>query len=201
MKYTDTNRTNWNDRAHAHHDSEEVSAELEKLKSGQTTLKRIEQSLIGNIEGKKVLHLMCHNGLDSISLSRMGAKVTAVDISEESIEFVKKYGESLGVTDISFIRADIHEEIEELEAGSFDLVFMTYGILCWLGDLRVVFTKANSYLKENGILLLVDGHPILDLFCFDGREVSLAGEYFYQKQPETCIRKKSYSRVFDTSKI
>jgi hypothetical protein len=48
---------------------------------GKSSLNQIETALLGNITGKKILHLQCHFGMDSISLSRMGASVVGVNRS------------------------------------------------------------------------------------------------------------------------
>ncbi|GEM_PF-6232535 len=45
--------------------------------------------MLGNIEGKEILHLQCHFGQDSISFSRLGAKVTGIDLSDKAIDEAK----------------------------------------------------------------------------------------------------------------
>ena len=103
MTYADANRTNWNSRAKCHHESPEVSQMLAQLSCGQSILKETETNLLGDVRGKKILHLMCHNGLDSISLALKGARVTAVDLSEESLRYAHKYAAELNVTGIEFV--------------------------------------------------------------------------------------------------
>ena len=191
MTYTDANHENWNDRAKCHHESSEVRDLLAKLRRGQSTLKEIETNLLGDVKGKKILHLMCHNGLDSISLALKGATVTAVDLSEESLNYANKYAASLGVEGIEFVLGDVHHELDCIDR-QFDIVFMTYGVLCWLNDLRTVFSHAAQYLKNRGQLLLIDHHPFLDLLDCQNNELKLTGEYFYNSLPEKCISITSY---------
>ena len=191
MKYTDVNRTNWNNRAKCHHESAEVSAALAKLSRGESTLKEIETNLLGDVEGKRILHLMCHNGLDSISLALKGAIVTAVDLSEESLNYACKYAQMLNV-DIEFHLGDVHHKLDCIENCQFDILFMTYGILCWLNELPKVFAHAAQYLKDRGQLLLIDHHPILDLLNYQDNRLQLSGQYFYDSLPEKCISTKSY---------
>ena len=191
MTYTDANHENWNDRAKCHHESSEVYDLLEKLRRGQSTLREIETNLLGDIKGKKILHLMCHNGLDSISLALKGAIVTAVDFSEESLSYAKKYAESLGVEGIKFILGDVHHKLDGID-WQFNIVFMTYGVLCWLNGLRTVFSHAAQYLKNQGQLLLIDHHPFLDLLNCQDNQLKLTGEYFYNPLPEKCISSTSY---------
>ncbi|WP_019506745.1 class I SAM-dependent methyltransferase [Pleurocapsa sp. PCC 7319] len=189
--YTDANNANWNDRAKCHHDSSEVGNLLAKLRNGQSTLKEIEINLLGDIKGKKVLHLMCHNGLDSISLALKGANVTAVDFSKESLNYAHEYAAMLNITNIEFILGDINSHLDSLD-NKFDIVFMTYGVLCWLNDLRQVFTNAAKYLKNKGQLLLIDHHPFLDLLSYEDNKLKLAGQYFHDPIPEECICTTSY---------
>lgn len=129
MTYTDANHKNWNDRAKCHHESFEVRDLLAKLSCGKSTLKEVETNLLGDVKGKRILHLMCHNGLDSISLALKGASVTAVDISEESLKYAHKYAEMLGVEEIEFILGNVHHQLDCIENRQFDIVFMTYGVL------------------------------------------------------------------------
>ncbi|MGL6337573.1 MAG: class I SAM-dependent methyltransferase [Waterburya sp.] len=189
--YTNANIINWNSRAKCHHESREVGDLLAKLKNGQGTLKEIETNLLGDIKGMKILHLMCHNGLDSISLALKGANVTAVDFSQESLDYAQKYSSMLNVTGIEFILGDIHFHLDCLD-NKFDIVFMTYGVLCWLSDLSQVFTNAAKYLKNRGQLLLIDHHPFLDLLSCQDTELKLTGQYFYDPLPEKCICTTSY---------
>lgn len=64
MTYINVNRANWNSRAKCHHKSSEVREMLAQLSGGQSTLKETETNLLSDVRGKKILHLMCHNGLD-----------------------------------------------------------------------------------------------------------------------------------------
>ncbi len=190
--YTNANRANWNSRAKCHHESCEVRDLLEKLRCGQSTLKKIETDLLGDVKDKRILHLMCHNGLDSISLALKGANVTAVDLSEESLNYANQYAEMLGVKEVEFILGDVHDKLNHIGNRQFDIVFMTYGVLCWLNDLHQVFTNAGHYLKSGGQLLLIDHHPFLDLLSCQDNELKLTGQYFYTPLPEKCICTTSY---------
>ena len=48
----------------------------------------------------------------------------------------------LGVKGIEFILGDVHHKLDCIENRQFDIAFMTYGVLCWLNDLRTVFSNA-----------------------------------------------------------
>ena len=76
--------------------------------AGKSSLNQIELDLLGDVSGKRILHLQCHFGQDSLSLSRMGAKVTAVDFSEKSIQKAKEIAKDLEI-DIKFVCSDIYD--------------------------------------------------------------------------------------------
>ena len=78
--YFRANRENWNERV-GHH----VKAKLYDVPgflSGRCTLGAVDLEALGDVTGKRILHLQCHFGLDSLSLVRMGAIVTGVDFSD-----------------------------------------------------------------------------------------------------------------------
>ena len=91
--YLDKNRNSWNKRAELHIDSEFY--DVKGFLAGKSSLNSIELELLGDINGKSVLHLQCHFGQDTISLSRMGAEVTGVDLSDKAIELAKALAEKL----------------------------------------------------------------------------------------------------------
>lgn len=81
--------------------------------AGKNSLNKIELDLLGDVKGKSILHLQCHFGQDSISLSRMGAKVTGVDFSDVAITKAKELSSSMQV-DTKFICADIFDLPDQL---------------------------------------------------------------------------------------
>lgn len=81
--YIDINQQSWNNRT-AHHLKSEFY-DLENFVKDNTSLNSIELELLGDISGKTILHLQCHFGQDTISLSRLGAEITGVDLSDKAI--------------------------------------------------------------------------------------------------------------------
>jgi len=88
LNYIEINRASWNKRIESHLKSEFY--DLEGFLNGKTSLNEIELNLLGDIKGKSILHLQCHFGQDSISLSRLGADVTGIDFSDKAIVSAKK---------------------------------------------------------------------------------------------------------------
>ena len=82
--YIEINKKSWNSRVDTHVASEFY--DMVNFLNGKNSLKSIELNLLGDLKGKKVLHLQCHFGQDSISLARMGAEVVGVDLSDKAID-------------------------------------------------------------------------------------------------------------------
>ena len=82
--YLEINKTSWNAKVDTHVKSDFYF--VDEFLKGRNSLNSIELDLLGDVKGKSILHLQCHFGQDSISLSRLGAKVTGVDLSDKAIE-------------------------------------------------------------------------------------------------------------------
>lgn len=158
--YIEINRRSWNDRTDVHIQSEFY--DLDGFLKGKTSLNAIELGLLGNVQGKSILHLQCHFGQDTISLGRLGAQVTGVDLSDKAIE---KAGQLAKETDsnASFICCDIYDLPNYLDK-QFDIVYTSYGTIGWLPDLNKWAKIISKYLKPNGQLVFVEFHPIVWMF-------------------------------------
>ncbi|MGB3236148.1 MAG: class I SAM-dependent methyltransferase, partial [Ferruginibacter sp.] len=129
--YIEINKNSWNIRTAVHLKSEFY--DQENFLNGQTSLNDIELNLLGNIEGKSILHLQCHFGQDSISLSRLGAKVTGVDLSDKAIEAARQIAKETN-ENTNFICCNIYDLPKFLNQ-QFDIVFTSYGTIGWLPHL------------------------------------------------------------------
>jgi len=191
--WTRTNRANWDDRAKAHMLGGGDYYDLAALKAGGSSLLPLELKLAGDVEGRRLLHLMCHIGLDSISWSRRGAKVTAVDLSHESIGAARKLAMEVGA-EVDFHPADVYA-LPAACAGPFDLVVMTYGILPWLSNIPALMRIVAERLRQGGRLVLVDGHPLTalwpDVSAADGFRPG-NDRYFSSPVPRLRERPRSY---------
>lgn len=172
QNYKEINRHAWNLKTNIHIDSDfyDNSSFIE----GRNTLQDIELEILGNIKGKKILHLQCHFGQDSISLARMGADVTAVDISENAIDKGIELAGRLGF-DINFICSDIYDLPKVLDQ-KFDIVFTSYGVVGWLPDLKEWGKLIANYLKPEAQFVLVEFHPLVWIFDYEFK--TIAYDYF-----------------------
>ena len=157
MDYLKINKESWNSRVDTHYNSEFY--DNKKFIDGKSSLNDIELKLFPNLEGKTVLHLQCHFGQDSISLSRMGAKVTGVDLSDESISKAKKLA-SITNSDAEFICCNVYDLPNHLN-GKFDIVFSSYGAICWLPDLNKWRARAEALIAASyARLQQIDSTPV-----------------------------------------
>ena len=142
--YFKANQSTWDKRAEHHIDSDfyDVKGFLE----GNTSLKTIERSALGDVSGKTMLHLMCHFGQDTLSWARMGAKATGMDISSEAIRNARALNDQLGL-DVRFIQSNIYDISDHLHEETFDIIFASYGVLGWLPDLNQYAHLVARHLK------------------------------------------------------
>ncbi len=167
INYIDINRKSWNVKTDIHIQS--AFYDVESFLNGKSSLKEIELNLLGDVTGKSILHLQCHFGQDSISLSRMGAKVTGIDFSDIAIEKAKHFSVETK-TDASFICCDIYDLPNYLNQ-EFDIVFTSYGTIGWLPDLNKWAEVVSRFLKPGGEFIFVEFHPVVWMFDNDFEKV------------------------------
>lgn len=166
QNYIDINRQSWNNRVDAHLSSDFY--DMPGFMAGQTSLKEIELALLGDVQGKSILHLQCHFGQDTLSLARMGARVTGVDLSDKAIEQANDLAATLQL-DARFVCCNIYDLPQHLDE-QFDIVFTSYGTIGWLPDLDVWAQLISKYLKPDGQFVFAEFHPVVWMFddAFEG---------------------------------
>ncbi|MCD6062181.1 MAG: methyltransferase type 11 [Flavipsychrobacter sp.] len=170
--YLEKNRHSWNQRTEVHVTSEFY--DIPGFLNGNSSLKDIELNLLGDIKGKSILHLQCHFGQDTLSMARMGAKVTGVDLSDKAIEKAKELAQQMAL-DAEFICCDLYELPKYLDK-QFDIVFTTYGTIGWLPDLDKWAGIVSRYLKPGGQFIFVEFHPVV--WMFDDAVEKVGYNYF-----------------------
>jgi len=179
------NRETWNELTGLHANSSFY--DVDGFKKGKSSLNHIEIEELGNIKGKKILHLQCHFGLDTLSLARMGADVIGIDISDASIQKAKELSDDLGIA-AKFIRTNLYDLPKILE-DSFDIIYTSYGAINWLKDLDQWAKIIRHYLKPNGKFYMVEFHPFI-YSLNDHFEISES--YFKSQAIETQVE-RSYT--------
>ena len=160
-EYLALNRANWDDRAPAHAAS--PSYEVERfvadpslsLQSGA-----FDRPRLGDARGIEAVHLQCHIGTDTISLARLGARMTGLDFSAASLTEARRLA-GRTETAVDFIESDVYDALDVLEPRSFDLVYTGIGALCWLPDIARWAWVVAGLLRPGGRLFMREGHPML----------------------------------------
>jgi len=155
--------------------------DLEGFLAGKNSLHRIELEKIGDVSDKKLLHLQCHFGLDTISWERLGAKATGVDFSDTAIELAREIAKKTDV-DTEFVCSNIYD-LPENHDGEYDIVFTSYGVLCWLNNIDRWGEIIAHYLKPGGRFLIVESHPFMWVFDDNSEELGVKYSYWHQDDP------------------
>lgn len=128
------------------------------FRRGENVLDPLVRDAVGDVAGKRLLHLQCHFGLDTLSLARMGASVAGLDFSPVAIEQARALAAETGI-DATFVCSDVLDPPAGLTG--FDIVFASWGAIYWISDLYAWMRVAAGALKTGGRLFLTEGHPAL----------------------------------------
>jgi SAM-dependent methyltransferase len=153
------NRANWDERVAVHLAAKEY--DLAPLRAGRGRLNPIEEAELGQVDGLRVLHLQCHFGRDTLTLAQRGAEVVGLDFSPEGIKAARALAAELGLEGRArFVESDLHDAPAAIpEPAAFDLVYVTWGAINWLPDIRRWAEVVAFFLKPGGALYLAEGHP------------------------------------------
>ena len=153
MKEIESNKHAWGkiSEGHYHHFKK-------ALLEGNHKLNKHIQSELGNLNGKKIIHLQCNTGADTILLSRMGASATGVDLVPDNILYTRKLADDLNVKNVSFIESDIMELMDKHDE-KYDVVFVSEGAIGWLPDIKKWGQTIRHLLKDDGFFYIYESHP------------------------------------------
>ncbi|MEA3265769.1 MAG: class I SAM-dependent methyltransferase [Candidatus Fermentibacteria bacterium] len=176
-KAEEINRKHWDEVAPVHG----RSYDTEVLINGGHHLDRTQVEELGDLKGKKILHLQCHIGTDTLSLARLGAEVTGIDISGESLKVAEELSKEAGLR-ARFIQTPLFDLPDKLSE-TFDMVYTSIGVLCWISDLSQWARIINRYLKPGGTLYLMESHPFMHVFDDETTGLNVRYPYFSQGKP------------------
>jgi SAM-dependent methyltransferase len=185
--YRTLNLANWDERAPAH--AESPGYEVDKFLADPAFLSgvvRFDLPLLGDIRGLRGVHLQCHIGTDTLSLSRLGARMSGLDFSPNALSAAAKLAAATGA-DVDFVHADVYDAVAVLGAEAFDLVYTGIGALCWLPDIERWAEVVSELLRPGGRLFLREGHPMLWSLADPRADGLLSVEYPYFEQAEPMV--------------
>jgi SAM-dependent methyltransferase len=184
--YRTLNRASWDERAGPHAASPDYAVDSFAADPGYLSgVVRFDLPLLGDISGRRGVHLQCHIGTDTISLARLGADMTGLDFSPAAIGQARRIAGLAGAS-VRFVEADVYQAVPELGAGAFDLVYTGIGALCWLPGIRRWAAVVAGLLRPGGRLFIREGHPML-WSLDETRPGLLAVEYPYFERAEPMI--------------
>jgi len=114
---------------------------------------------LGDLTGLDVVHLQCHIGSDTLSLARLGGRVTGVDFSPSALVVARDLAAAAGV-DIRYVESEVYA-VPDVLGADFDLVYTGVGALNWLPDIAGWAKVVAGLLRPGGRLYVRDGHPML----------------------------------------
>ena len=176
-KYFKTNKATWNQKVKVHAESEMYN--MAAFKKGKSSLMPYELEALGDVKGKSLLHLQCHFGQDTLSWSRLGAKCTGVDLSDEGIKLAKNLNEELEL-DAQFLCCNVLETSQYIKE-EFDIVFTSYGVIGWLPDLKPWGKMIAERLKQGGTFFMAEFHPIVWMFDYLNEKPIMRYGYMYDE--------------------
>lgn len=151
------NRLNWDERATIHARDSTGDYMLARFRAGEDALHEIEAAELGDVSGKRILHLQCHIGRDTLCLARRGAIVTGLDFSGKALSVARRLAGETGLA-AHFVEGMV-DDAPRLTPGPFDMVFVTWGTICWLPSVRSWTNVVASVLAPGGELYFADAHP------------------------------------------
>jgi ubiquinone/menaquinone biosynthesis C-methylase UbiE len=153
-----------------------------------------EQAEVGSVEGKTLLHLQCHFGLDTLSWARLGATVTGVDFSGEAISAARTLATDVGIP-ATFVESNVYDLPDVLDE-QFDIVYTSGGVLGWLPDIEAWGRVAARFVRPGGFLYLYEVHPVAEVFADEDvqpGELRLAYPYWSHAEPIRIETPGSYA--------
>jgi SAM-dependent methyltransferase len=185
--YRELNRASWDERAPAHAASVDYAVQRfvddPDFVSGVVAF---DVPRLGDLSGLDVVHLQCHIGTDTLSLARLGARVTGLDFSPASVTQARALAERTA-TPATFVEADVYDAVEVLGREQFDLVFTGIGALCWLPRVADWAEVVAGLLRPGGRVFIREGHPMLWALDDPRPDGLLAVEHPYFERPEPSV--------------
>ncbi|MCC3768529.1 bifunctional 2-polyprenyl-6-hydroxyphenol methylase/3-demethylubiquinol 3-O-methyltransferase UbiG [Streptomyces sp. UNOC14_S4] len=172
--WRDLNHARWEERVAIHSDSDFY--DLPGFRAGRDDLRGFERDEAGDVTGKRLLHLQCHIGTDTLSWARHGARVTGLDFSAAAVAAARKLAADVGIDDARFVESDVYDAPSALGGETFDIVYTGFGALCWLPDIDRWARTVAELLAPGGFLYLAEFHPAGACLDMDG--ATWAEDYF-----------------------
>jgi SAM-dependent methyltransferase len=192
-EYRLANQANWDARVALHYGSDEYG--IDRFIADPDHLSGVvsyDRNKLGDVSGKRLLHLQCHIGTDTISWARLGADVTGTDLSPKSIDAARRLSEESG-TPARFEVSELYDTRAVID-GMFDIVYTGVGAICWLPDIREWARVVASFLAPGGVFYMREGHPMMWALDWDDTEqLRVTLPYFETEVPDAEEEEETYA--------
>ncbi len=155
---------------------------------------RYDLPRLGRLDGLDVVHLQCHIGTDTVSLSRLGPRSTiGLDFSPAALAAARALAHRAGAA-VRFVEADVYDAVGALGPECVDVVYTGVGAICWLPDIRRWAEVVTGLLRPGGRLFIRDGHPVLWSMCDPRPDGLLVIEYpSFETEGTVFVEEESYA--------
>ncbi len=161
-EYVEANRAYWDKAAPLHresYDAASLAADPAGLSSGAQEDARLLAPFVPSVAGLDMIHLQCHIGTDTLSWARLGARMTGLDMSEQSLVVARELSAAAGV-EIDYVQSTIADAADVLCGRTFDVVYTSIGVLNWLDDLGEWARLIAGLLRPGGVFFVRETHPM-----------------------------------------
>lgn len=195
-EYNRKNRQYWDEAVAIHVASSFYR--VDAFRAGECVLHDVDVTQVGNVVGKRLIHLQCHFGLETLSWARRGAVVTGIDYSAKAIQTAKSMAQDTGIAG-EFIESDVYKTCDVV-TGKYDVVYTGSGALCWLPNIREWAEVVSALLKPGGLFYIREAHPMLMTLADDRPDDQLLVEnsYFEMSAPYVDDSEADYADPYAT---
>ena len=177
------NKARWNEVVDIHIRS--PFYRVREFLRGEDVLLPIESREIGPIDGRRLLHLQCHFGLDTLCLSRRGAIATGLDFSPAAIQRAQELARQAALR-ARFVEGNVYDA-PSLIGQRFEIVYVSWGAIWWLPDIERWAKVVAEMLDPGGFLYLLEGHPFALALDQDAADGPIAPTFDYFQGPEPLV--------------
>ena len=192
-EYRLANRANWDSRVDIHFGSDDYGVQKYAIDPSHLSHEvTFDKEKLLDVGGKRLIHLQCHIGTDTISWARLGAEVTGIDLSEKSITAAQELSR-IAATPARFVVSELYDS-PTVVPEKFDIVYTGAGAICWLPDIAGWAQVVASFLEPGGRFYMREGHPMM--WTIDWKDVdrlSVVDPYFETVEPLAEVEEETYA--------
>jgi SAM-dependent methyltransferase len=152
---------------------------------------------LGDLDGRDVLHLQCHLGVETAAFAHRGARTVGLDLSGAAVAQAREIARRKNLP-IEYVQANAIDAVQALGGRRFDVVYTGKGALLYLPDLARWAGVVAELLRPGGLLYVVEFHPVLSALGLvpdpeDGEGLTLRHDYLPGRGPIEVTSPHTYT--------